>query len=116
MSKLYRAIEAAENRKAAVLGEAEGPTLAVTNDTFQRLAMFNGFDISPEELEEVAIRVGYFFCHMAPTIGLRALFSSAYVDGLLTGLFLATASDSPESDLDAPGSGEEWPEGSSGTD
>ena len=101
MTRLEQALQAAEERKDASLGsEAHGLTMG---DDFQQRAVFSGFDLDFAELVEVQERVGLYFCRIAPFVGLRFLFSSAWVDGLLVGLMLSL----PPADTggtDAPGS------------
>lgn len=91
MTRLERALDAAEDRKQASLGNQSG--LRFPNNELQERAIFSGFDIDYEELTFLAARVGSYFHNSAGNVGLRALFSAAWVDGLLIGLLAASLPD-----------------------
>lgn len=84
MSHLREAIEAAEERKQAAFGDAVG----IAAGEFEGRAIFSGFDIDHDELNEIAIRAGQVF-HSASfngETGPRLLLSSAWTEGFLVGL------------------------------
>lgn len=93
MTKLEAAIEAAEARKAAALGdESVG---FVTGDNAQSRAIFSGFDLDHDELTELASRIAVYY-HASVhegMMGIRPLFSSAWIEGLLVGLMVNTLPD-----------------------
>ena len=102
MSRLAQAMEAAEARKQAALGgEANG--LVYSDGELQDRMLLGGFDLDYDELSETATRVADYFAHMALMVGLRSLFTSAWVDGLLTGLLAATL-PTPSESAPPPGS------------
>lgn len=87
MSQLQKAMQQAEDRKRLVSDENG---IVLSRSEFEDRAVFSGFDIEYEELVGTSTAVGEAYCHGARVIGLRALFISAWCDGLLTGLLLAS--------------------------
>lgn len=91
MTKLERAMRAANARKMAGFGDISpsgGITLA--DSELQDRAIFSGFDIGYEELVSTSAHVAALYSHAAHGMGLGPLFTSAWCDGLLTGLLLAS--------------------------
>lgn len=92
MTLLTEAIEAAEARKVAALGD-DVSGLAVGDSSLQSRAIFSGFDLDHDELTEMANRVGIYFnaALLEGMMGPRPLFSAAWTDGFLIGLLLASS-------------------------
>lgn len=91
MGTLAEAIEAAEQRKEAVLGEeAVGlPGIAFTNESETR-ALLSGWDIDFEEFVEISQRAGMFFAKCALVASTPETCRAAWTDGFLIGLLLAS--------------------------
>lgn len=108
MSRLRRAMELANSRKVAGLGSDSQPEgMIVTADSeAQDRAIFSGFDIGYDELVGTSTEVASLYSHAASTVGLRPLFISAWCDGLLTGLLMASLPPTP-----SPGDNEVTGEG-----
>lgn len=107
MTKLERAIRAAEERKLAGLGDAASGIHFSSGEQADR-AIFSGFDIGYGELAATSTEVAEIYMRASHSIGLRPLFISSWCDGLLTGMLLASLP--PESDpgvKDDTGTGEE---------
>jgi hypothetical protein len=96
VTALERAMHAVNDRKSAVFG-ANHPKGVFTGSDQQDRAMFSGFDIGYGELAGTSTQVAEFYSHAARSIGLRPLFISAWCDGLLTGLLLASLPPTSES-------------------
>lgn len=88
MSSLKRAMEAAQQRKTAGIGDGEGIVMAESE--LQDRAIFSGFDIEYEELVATSVAVAEMYSRAAYNLGIGPLFTSAWCDGLLTGLLLAS--------------------------
>jgi hypothetical protein len=86
-------MKAAEQRKLASIGDERGVILA--DSELQDRAIFSGFDIDYNELVATSTNVADHFSQAAYVFGLRALFTSAWCDGLLTGLLLASLPPTP---------------------
>lgn len=107
MSRLQEAMQLANNRKmAAVNTQEEEATRLVLGTELSDRVVFGGFDIEHEELAGTSMAVGDFYTQHAYYNGLHSLFVSAWCDGLLTGLLLASLPPTPESG-DKPDSGGE---------
>ena len=89
MTVLEAAIQAAEDRKRAALGERAG--LVAADDPVQARAIFSGFDLDHDELTATANRLSaYFNAHYLDGMtGIRALFAAAWTEGVLVGLMVA---------------------------
>ncbi len=96
MSILTDAIEAAEARKTAVLGEATEPAYQIADD-FQRAAILGGFDLNMDELNEVAARAGLYFAQFiaGSDIPLKQNCSLTWMDGFLVGLMVTQVAKEP---------------------
>jgi hypothetical protein len=88
MSKLERAMQAANDRKLAAVGAGEG--IIFSDSELQDRAVFSGYDIEYDELVKTSSTIAEFYSQNAHNVGLRPLFISAWCDGLLTGLLLAS--------------------------
>lgn len=106
MSRLEAAIQAAEDRKTASLGD-DASGLVFSSTEMQDRAVFGGFDLDYDELLDTATRVGNYFTGMASGVGLHALFLACWLDGMLTGLLAASLRDDPPESEAATGSGGE---------
>lgn len=95
MTRLAQAMKAASDRKTAAVGDQAG--IAFADSEIQDRAVFSGFDIEFGELISTSTHVAEFYSHAAHNIGLRPLFISAWCDGLLTGLLLASLPPTSES-------------------
>lgn len=89
MTTLTDAMQAAEDRKTAALGEAEDDTVTLPSE-FQRRAVFSGFDLDEEELKEVAARAGSYMAKLAAMsdMPLSQVFATCWTDAFLTGLMV----------------------------
>lgn len=100
MSALQRAMLAAQGRKMAGFGNQVGMVIADSEQ--QDRAIFSGFDLDYDELVATSTSVAEAYTQAAFNLGLGPLFISAWCDGLLTGLLLAslppTASDADATD------------------
>jgi hypothetical protein len=87
MISIAEAMEAAEARKAASLGDPEISGLKQPTH-FQRLAVFSGLDVDHGDLVDTANRAGYFLAHLAAMgeISLPKVFEAGWVDAFLTGI------------------------------
>lgn len=92
--KLAKAIEAAEERKLAVLGDHNGrePALNLTTEEQSR-ALISGFDIDYEELIATAQRVAPFFAAMTLEMNSRLTHQAAWSEGFIIGLFVSIVRD-----------------------
>ena len=108
MGKLMDAMQAAEDRKAAVFGDPDGPSIVSAEDGIQERAMFYGFDLDYDELKSVVDRVTWFYGRQVYLLPVPRLIVSAWVDGLLAGLFTAVLSSphKPAGDDTPAGGGE----------
>lgn len=88
-------MEAANARKIASMGALPEGELIYGTDFAER-AMFSGFDIERDELVGTSIAVASMYAAAAQGMGLRPLFISAWCDGLLTGLLLASLPPEPD--------------------
>lgn len=105
-------MEAANERKTAGVGDDQIGVVLADSD-FQDRAIFSGFDIGYEELLATSEAIAGVYAQAAYLFGLRALFISAWCDGLLTGLLLASLPPTPEAGV----TDDTGPEGSrNGTD
>jgi hypothetical protein len=94
MTNLERAMRAANDRKNAAIGnDSQGIVLA--DSELQDRAIFSGFDVGYGELVSTSTNVADLYSHAAHGMGLRPLFISAWCDGLLTGLLLASLPPTP---------------------
>lgn len=89
MTRLTDAVDAVEARKESALGTDQSGL--VTGDNGQSRAIFSGFDIDFDELTEMTERVAIYYnaAVQEGMMGIRPLFSSAYIEGMLVGLMLA---------------------------
>lgn len=89
MSVLEDAARAAEARKAAAIGETINAEIKSPTH-LQRAAVFSGFDLDIQELDETAERAGYWFAQLAASgdLALRDVFSTCWVDALLVGIMI----------------------------
>ena len=98
MSNLTEALEAAEQRKEAVLGNE---ALVNMPSELQARAVFSGFDINHAEFNEVVERAGIFFASLAAStdhLSLHQVIATAWVDAFLTGLLYRSDTDKPTSE------------------
>lgn len=103
---LRRAIEASEARKTAIFGGENEVTLQV-GDSMQERALYSGYDIDIEELDAVADRFALTFSNMAAVVALGPLFKSAWCEGLLVGLMIASLPQASQPGADDDGTGQE---------
>lgn len=107
MSRLKEAMQLANNRKmAAVNAEEDEATRIALGTELSDRAVFNGFDIEFDELAATSTAVGEFYTQNTYYHGLFSLFVSAWCDGLLTGLLMASLPPTP-----SPGDNEVTGEG-----
>ena len=90
MTQLAKAMEAANERKSAAFADKSPQGIALADSELQDRAIFSGFDIEYGELVGTSTQVAELYSRAAHDVGLRSLFISAWCDGLLTGLLLAS--------------------------
>lgn len=100
-------MRAANDRKVAVFSENDGDSIVAGTEQQDR-AMFSGFDIEYGELASTSTHIAEFYSHNAHNLGLRPLFISAWCDGLLTGLLLASLPPTESGDTEVTGPGDEY--------
>lgn len=91
MSTLTDAIVAADERKSAAIGDAEGPVVYTGGD-FSERAIFSGFDIDHDELIDVSRRAASLFANQAMNLPLLHVFMCCWVDALLVGCMIGSRS------------------------
>lgn len=96
-SILEQAFADAEARKNAAVGERSGAE-AVQPTKLQRRAVFSGFDIDGEELDNMIERCGYFFAGFASSapVPLHEAFATCWADALLLGMMIGKISKSSQ--------------------
>lgn len=106
MSNLKRAIVRAEERKNSAFPEG---TVGLQTGEFESRAIFGGFDIDHDELNNVSSMAGSLFhtASLQGDLGLRPLFSAAWTEGFLVGLMLGSLPPTESVGMDAPDSGGE---------
>lgn len=92
MISLSKAIDQAEDRKVAVMGESPGLHFSPSEE-HDRL-VFSGLDIDYDELQQVGLSVSRYFHGQSAGVPLLPLFAAAWVDGLLIGLLAAQQKES----------------------
>lgn len=108
MTQLAKAMEAANERKSAAFADESPQGITLADTELQDRAIFSGFDIGYDELVGTSTHVAELYSRAAHDIGLRSLFTSAWCDGLLTGLLLASlppTSDPGDTEVTGPEEG-----------
>lgn len=95
MTKLETAIMLANARKMAGVGDSQQGVVVADNELQDR-AIFSGFDIEYGELLGTSTEVASKYWQSTHNMGLLPLFISAWCDGLLTGLMLASIPEEPD--------------------
>lgn len=92
MSRLEDAVQAVEDRKQAVFDQHDEAEM-IFGSNFQDRVMFSGFDLNYDEMQEIAQRVATAFAAMVvfTSVSPVDLYASAWVEGLLTGMFYGKA-------------------------
>lgn len=103
MGRLATAINLADERKLAAIGEENGhePSINFTTES-QTRRVISGFDIEYDELRSLAMQAGAFFSALALQMSLSHTHEAAWTEGLLVGLFAASLS-SEVSDMEVTG-------------
>lgn len=101
MGLLTDAVEASEARKAALFGEADSASVEIP-DAFQKRAIWSGFDIDQDELDEMAERAGLYMARLAANsdMPLHKVFSTCWVDALLLGMLVNSLQKNRDIDAD----------------
>lgn len=100
MGTLMDANAKVEARKIAVFGEAHGPQVEDNHADFENAAMFLGLNVDHSEVLEIVPIISLFFARMVidHDFPIRYCFGSAWVDGLIHGLFVDRSDQSDRSD------------------
>jgi hypothetical protein len=90
---LSDAMQKAEERKRTVFGDPPQGELRYSDGEQQDRLIMGGFDLDYEELTTRTLAVADFFVGQIHQNTLATLFSSCWVDGLLTGMIYARMVD-----------------------